>query len=125
MKFALLLVLAISSTAVMAGESMLSSQEDCLSGEPKNVVIYEKMKKLDDGSYWIKNVHLKSGSQFVRIKDSEKNKKRICQKLGFTSAGGSRVEFEKGETVVGINNKLEVKKIKAPESKFILNVNCH
>jgi hypothetical protein len=128
MKFVLILALTLSSSFVFAAEkssNILSAPtEDCLTGESKNVVIYERLKKLENGTYWVNNIHLKSGKSFVRIKDSEKNRKRICKELGFNFASAGLVEFDKGETVVGINSNLEVKSLKKPESKYILNLNC-
>lgn len=132
MKFALILTLLIASSFSFAQERgsniLTSSSLDCNEDDGiqlPNLVTFEKIKKLEDGSYWVSNVHLKSGSKFFRVADSDKNKTRICKDLGFSSHGGSRIEFDRSEKVVGINSKLEIVREKKPESKFIMNVNCY
>lgn len=136
MKFALILTLLVSASFSFAAEKasniLETRQADCASGltedgenRLRNLVTFEKIKKLDDGSYWVSNIHLKSESKFFRVANSDKNKTRICKDLGFSSHGGSRVEFDRSEEVVGINSKLEIVKVKKPEAKFILNVNCY
>lgn len=135
MKFALLLTLLIVSSFSFAAERasniLATPSVDCASEEGDdriklpNLVTFEKIIKLEDGSYWVSNIHLKSDSKFFRVADSNKNKTRICKDLGFSSHGGSRVEFDRNEKVIVINSKLEIVKEKKSESKFIMNVNCY
>jgi len=136
MKTALILTLLISSSFSFAAEKASNILEtrssDCASelggGSEKkhpNLVTFEKIKKLEDGSYWVNNIHLKSELKFFRVADSNRNKARICKDLGFRSHDGSRVEFDESEKVVGINGKLEIVKEKKPEAKYIMNVNCY
>ena len=136
MKTALLLSLLFISTLTLAAEKPSNildiSADDCESesssaGKDKssNIVTFEKIKRLDDGSYWVKNIHLKSDLRFYRLKSSALNKKRICRDLGFKSEGGSRVESDVDEKVVGVNGRLDIVSFKKTDSKFIMNITCH
>lgn len=135
MKTALLLSLLFISTVTLAAEKPSNildiSGEECesessLFGKDKssNIVTFEKIKKLDDGGYWVKNIHLKSDLKFYRLNASALNKKRICKDLGFSSHGGSRIEFDEDEKVVGVNGRLDIVSIKKTDTKFIMNITC-
>lgn len=127
MKFALLvsmLLISLVSAAAELPSNILNSTEACDDDNSKNLITFEKIVKLEDGSFWVKNIHLKADNQFYRVKANKINKSRICKDLGFDLPRGSRVEFEKGEKVVGINGKLKVIDHKRDESKFVLNLNC-
>jgi hypothetical protein len=136
MKTALILSLLFISTLTLAAERPSNildiSGEDCESesssldkDKSSNIVTFERIKRLDDGSYWVNNIHLKSDLKFYRLKSSALNKKRICKDLGFKSHGGSRTETDADEKVVGVNGRLDIVSIKKTNSKFILNITCH
>lgn len=99
---------------------------ECLEGSPikNSKVAFEQLKKLDDGSVWIKGIHLVDGQSLLRIKASDLNKKRICQHLGFRVAEGARIEFDNSSLVVGINKDLKATSSKKSETKFIQNITC-
>jgi hypothetical protein len=121
MKSILFIFLALFTTFGYASEILDSN---CLDDQSKSKIAFEQLKRLDDGSVWIKGVHLVDGKSLLRIKASEVNKKRICQSLGYRAVEGSRIEFDRTSIVVGINKDLKVTKDKKPETKFIQNITC-
>ena len=103
-----------------------SESADCIESSPikNSKIAFEGLKKLDDGSVWIKGVHLVDGQSLLRIKASDLNKRRICQHLGFRVAEGARIEFDRSSLVVGINKDLKATKTKKADTKFIQNITC-
>ena len=137
MKFAILLALFISSPFAMAevvGSNILSSPEEkCQDSafafankKEANIVTFEKIVKVKAGTYSIKNIHLKSDSEFYRIKDNVFNRSRICKNFGYhgVAHGGSRIEFDDKETVVGISRKFKIIDRKKTEAYFIKDLAC-
>jgi hypothetical protein len=138
MKFAILLTLLISSPFSFAeevGSNILSTPEEKCQDPAfafankknvANIVTFEKIVKLKAGTYSIENVHLKSGSEFYRIKENVINRSRICKDLGYhgQAPGGTRIEFDDKETVVGINKNFKIIDRKRSEALFIKDLTC-
>jgi hypothetical protein len=123
MKYLILGLCVLNLTIVHASEV---DSTDCLDSSliKYSKIAFEGVKKLDDGSFWIKGVHFVDGENLVRLKANDLNKKRICQTLGFMTAIGSRIEFDSSSKVVSINKDLKITKQNKPKTKFIQNITC-
>ncbi len=123
MKSILFTFFALSLSITYSDQSLGS---ECLEGSPmkSSSIAFEHLKKLDDGSVWIKGIHLVDGQSLLRIKASDLNKRRICQHLGFRVAAGARIEFDRSSLVVGINKDLKATTSKKADTKFIQNITC-
>ena len=123
MKYLILGLCLFNLTMVQANES---ESPDCVDSSPikNSKIAFEGLKKLDDGSVWIKGVHLVDGQNLLRVKASELNKKRICENLGFRIVEGARIEFDSVSKVVAVNKDLKVTRYSRAETKFIQNITC-
>jgi hypothetical protein len=137
MKFTILLSILIASPFSFAEEiasNIMSLPEeicqdsnlDGVGKKTSNLITYEKIVKVKAGTYWVKNIHLKSDGEFYRIKENMINRSRICKDLGFRkqAPAGTTLEFDKKETVVGISKKFKIIDWKRDEAYFIKNLTC-